>query len=331
MGKCAALFTRGLANLGELRRRATPGRLKKREQFWFTRTFSTWILAKVKERKAVKMQAREETCHIAPVDHARANDLAIYDCCMFFRRKGRVVLLSGDRNLCIECEKDGAWPQCRTLLYIELRADIPTVVPPKGQWSSRELAQTLFQGTIDRNSFQGPGKEHEYRPSRSKRARGETVAPQLEGDDMMDVDDEDAFMADAPEQFEPKHAMDALHLQAIEHFTFCLKAVALRERTSAGELAPVRSLHAPAYRRREFELWTVGDCLEYLSSKKPWPDSRPPVRQFLLRRNEDRGWRRGQDWSSKDWSNVMDALGALGQTFEDGAVVGSVGDLVNTL
>ncbi|KAH9951651.1 PIN domain-containing protein [Amylocystis lapponica] len=285
--------------------------LKKREQFWFTRTFSTWILGKVKERRSVKMQAREETCHIAPVDPARANDLAIYDCCMYFYRKSRVVLLSGDKNLCIECEKD----------YI------PTISPPREQWSSRELAQTLFPDTIDPSAFQGRETRHEYRPSRSRGARGVTVAPLLESDDMMDIDDEDAYMADAPEQFEPKHALDALHLQAIEHFTATLKAVALRVRTAAGELAPVQSAHAPAYRRKAFELWVIGDCLAYLDTKKPWRKMSPSLQVFFLRRNEDRGWRRGQDWSRQDWMNVLDALVDLGTQFEDGAVVGSAGDL----
>lgn len=61
----------------------------------------------MKERKFVKVQAREETCNTRPNDISRKNDLSIYDCALFFRRKGYVVVLSGDKNLCIECEKDG--------------------------------------------------------------------------------------------------------------------------------------------------------------------------------------------------------------------------------
>lgn len=83
-------------------------RLKNQERLqWFARTASTWILNKVRERKVVKVQARDETARIASDDYARKNDLSIYDCCVFFRGKGRVVLVSGDKNLCLECEKDG--------------------------------------------------------------------------------------------------------------------------------------------------------------------------------------------------------------------------------
>lgn len=58
-------------------------------------------------RKSLKVQARAEICHTKIDDPARKNDLLIFDCCLYFKAKGPLVLLSSDKNLSIECEKEG--------------------------------------------------------------------------------------------------------------------------------------------------------------------------------------------------------------------------------
>ncbi|KAI0939206.1 hypothetical protein AcV5_000689 [Taiwanofungus camphoratus] len=290
--------------------------LKQREELkWFARTATTWILDRMKERKFVKVQAREETCNTRPNDISRKNDLSIYDCALFFRRKGYVVVLSGDKNLCIECEKDG----------------ITTLTPSRRSWSSRDIARSLFVQSVDLGKFRGHEPTPSYRPAHSSAQRRMTVAPAADNDDGMDIDDDNSNVASNGSLFEdyiPSHALDSLHLQVINHFTIVLKGLAFRICSSAGDLdPPSRSSHAPGYRRKNFGLWTVGDCLDYLASKKPLRPSTPPLHVFLLRRSEDRGWRRGQDWSRQDWENCLVALNHIGMKFEDGTVLGSVNDL----
>ncbi|KAL6309649.1 PIN domain-containing protein [Sparassis latifolia] len=292
--------------------------LKKREELlWFASTASTWLLEKVKGRKSVKVQARRETCDtpIADSDYARKNDLLIYDCCAFFRTKGNVVLLSADKNLCITCLANG----------------IPSVRPSIQRWSSRELARSLLAElnySHDVSYFRGHEDASNFRPSRTLDVhRRLTAAPVQEDEDGMDIDD-DGAAGDSKEDFIPTHALDSLHMQVIDHFAIVLKDVALRVRTATGDLAPPsQSQHAPKYRQKDFRAWTIGDCLEYLDAKKRLGVSRPSLRVFLLRRNEDRGWRRGQDWSRQDWTNSLEALEDVGTVFEDGFVLNSLAAL----
>ncbi|OBZ70298.1 hypothetical protein A0H81_09952 [Grifola frondosa] len=128
------------------------------------------------------------------------------------------------------------------------------------------------------------------------------------------------------EDFVPSHALDALHLQIIDHFTAVLKEIADGVRKRTGDLAPAvsTSVHAPAHRRKEFNSWTIGDCLEYLGTKQVLRTSTPPLRVFLLRRNAERGWRRGQDWSRQDWMNALEALHDVGMKFQSGVLLRSL-------
>lgn len=127
------------------------------------------------------------------------------------------------------------------------------------------------------------------------------------------------------EEYIPSHALDSLHLQVIDHFTLVLKDLALRVRTTSGDVGPpAQSSHAPGYRRKEFAEWTVGDSLDYLGSKKPLRPSSPSLRVFLLRPYTDRGSRRGQDWSRRDWEKSIAALQDMGLKFEDSSILGSL-------
>lgn len=147
----------------------------------------------------------------------------------------------------------------------------------------------------------------------------------------MDIDDDDMGLSSPglrEEEFVPSHALDSLHLQVIDHFTAVLKECAVRVATAAGDLGALsRSQYAPGWRRKPSKTWTVSDCLEYLGSKHRLSDSNPPLRIFLLRRSEDRGWRRGQDWSRQDWMNALAALRDIGVKFGDELVTKSVSAL----
>ena len=143
----------------------------------------------------------------------------------------------------------------------------------------------------------------------------------------MDIDD-DASSQKNSDDYIPSHALDALHLQIIDHFSIVLKELAYRVRHEAGDAGPpARSQYAPAYRQKGFQQWTVRDCLEYLGSKRPLKPSQPPLRAFLLRRSEDREWRRGQDWPRQAWMNALDALEDIGRQFDDGLVLLSLQEL----
>ena len=143
----------------------------------------------------------------------------------------------------------------------------------------------------------------------------------------MDVDDESVSDV-AAEDWVPSHALDGLHIQVIDHFTLVLKELAGRVRHETGEIGPpTQSRHAPEHRRKDFRSWNVRDCVEYLESKKPLKRREPPLQVFLLRRNEDRGWRRGQDWPRQAWANSLDGLEELGRAFGDGVVLASLREL----
>ena len=204
--------------------------------------------------------------------------------------------------------------------------EIPTVTPPQKAWSSRDLAAALFKksGAVDWTLFSGPDSHAKYRPSQSQKRLAKTEAPRVdEDDDMMDVDDDAAtpagYALDRFEDYQPSHALDDLHRQIIDHFSVVLKELCARIRRENGGNSPLLppSRRDPAYVTKPFASWTPADCLDFLKSKKRFVDSEPPLRLFLLRRSEDYGWRRGQDWPRQAWKNVLGALKDIGEKFED--------------
>lgn len=288
----------------------------------------------MRERKTVKVQARWETATHLPAlvdDPLRKNDNAICDCCLYFMEKGLVVLLTGDVNMTNDSLPNGMYISAlRTVLtsvkliaYDRMLLGVETVMPSGRRWSSRELAHSLFGDHIDGKLFHGSDRLPLYRPVNKADEQRTTEVPGSTEDNLMDVDE-----GGSTNEYIPSHAWDALHLQVIDHFTLVLKDLANRIRMAEGDLGPpTQSSHAPGYRRKDFQVWTVGDCLDYLGSKKSLRASSPSLQVFLLRRNEDRGWRRGQDWSRQDWENAMAALQDLGTKFGDWLVLASVHDL----
>ncbi|KAI0347226.1 hypothetical protein BDW22DRAFT_1425282 [Trametopsis cervina] len=290
--------------------------LKKRDGLsWFARTASTLLLRKVQEKKIWKVQAHTETAGRKPLDHERdrAQDISIFDCCLYFRTKGSVALMSNDVNLRTLCENEDE--------------RIYTIAPGKRQMSSRELARDLFANHIDLSRFRGPENKPKYGPTRSSQTKrlARTEAPRADEPDGMDIDED---LTPGVDDYIPSHALDALHLQIVDHFAIVLKELANRVRHQGGDAGPPsQSKYAPAHRRKEFATWTLEDCLEYLGAKKVLRPSQPPLYIFLLRRNESQGWRRGQDWPRQAWLNAIEALEDLGRVYEDDLVLLSVREL----
>jgi len=141
----------------------------------------------------------------------------------------------------------------------------------------------------------------------------DTASVKKVDDDGMDIDDDSAMT----ELVRPIHPLDVLHLQVIEHFGELLLELVGRvagpEADKFGAAAAM-SRHAPAYTRKRLMFWTTADSLEYLNTKKGFPQSSPRVDVFLSRPHRGHvGARRGQDWSRRDWEVALGTLGMLGE------------------
>ena len=66
------------------------------------------LLQKIQEKKTWKVQAHTETVHRKAQEHERdrAQDISIFDCCLYFKTKGTVVLMTNDVNLRTLCENE---------------------------------------------------------------------------------------------------------------------------------------------------------------------------------------------------------------------------------
>ncbi|KAI9001075.1 PIN domain-containing protein [Trametes punicea] len=297
--------------------------LKNRPELqWFARQATTWLLKKVKERRTVKLQAARETLspdaaarRPAEGDDVRRNDLAIRDCCLHFADKSRgfgALLVSMDKILCLECQKEG----------------LETCIPPRRSWSSRLLAQSLPVSGIDLSVFHDREAFPRYRPSRTRERLAQTEAPAGPAgpvtvgtdEDMMEIDDGEVWL---PEEYMPAHARDSLHAQIAEHFTLVLRDLCYRVHLESGDsMATSDSSHAPEYRRKKLPQWTAELCLSYLRTKRMF--TMPDFMGSFLQRRGERGWKKGQDWTPKMWRMVLDALEEVGTRFGDGALLSSV-------
>jgi len=138
----------------------------------------------------------------------------------------------------------------------------------------------------------------------------------------MDIDDDSRMT----EFYHPRHPLDQLHLQVIDHFSeLLLELVAKVAGLEAQDFgAAEMSRHAPAYTRKQLMFWTVSDSLEFLNTKKACPCSSPRLEEFLVR-PYTRGARRGQDWSRRDWEVALSTFGMIGDMWaEESCIRGSV-------
>lgn len=129
-------------------------------------------------------------------------------------------------------------------------------------------------------------------------------------DESMNIDDDNLMTS---EVLQPSHALDLLHLQVIDHFSWLFVELVGRvggeevRRTSKADANT--SQHAP--RRRHYTEWSSADCLEYLNRQRPVTMTSPRPEVFLSKPYSHLGARRGQDWSRKDWEV---GLGSLKET-----------------
>jgi len=140
--------------------------------------------------------------------------------------------------------------------------------------------------------------------------------------------DDDASLDDV---LQPSHPLDLLHIQVIDHFRRLL--VELVGRVGGPEIHQVRrtdgtaaSRYAPQWQRqgRHYLEWSVGEVLEYLDHKKKIPATSPRVEVFLSRPYSNRGARRGQDWSRRDWEVALASLGRIGDIWEEASIAESL-------
>ncbi|EIW82098.1 hypothetical protein CONPUDRAFT_81645 [Coniophora puteana RWD-64-598 SS2] len=279
---------------------------------WFARRASTWLLKKVKERKCVKGQALDETCKPSrnwkkrEIGESswdeRRNDSLILDCCQYFSRirHKRTVLCSKDKLLAVEAESEGIQN-----------------IYPTGQFCSRAIAHALYGPEAGLFRFSG------HRPNYKNSSIELTQVHVEQEDDGMDIDDD----ASTTETLQPSHALDLLHLQVIEHFGQLLVELVMRvggpELQECGEGV---SRHAPRHKLVPFSQWGPRECCEYLGGKKRSRISqrRPRLDVFLTKPYADRGARRGQDWSRRDWEVAMQSLGDLGEEWQEGTIQESI-------
>ncbi|KAG6869287.1 hypothetical protein C0993_000040 [Termitomyces sp. T159_Od127] len=304
---------------------------------WFARRASTWLLEKIQERKIVKGQSNEETCkssgnwkiRVPGEVSERANDALILDCCRYFGRSRRTFVCSADKNLCIESTTAG------TTIRLELKEmmsvhescslGIPAISPTRN-WSSREIAWTLFgEYGIDANHF-SPYKLSYRDPKTNASSRPLVVA--VHSDDMMIVDDDESVA----ELLQPSHALDLLHLQVVEHFTSLL--IELVGRVGGPEIYNCRkeasvSRYAPQWQKsgRPYTSWTVPEIWEYFEERRRTRPTSPRVDVFLSKPYSCRGARRGQDWSRRDWDIALMGLARFAELWEDDSIGESLGVL----
>lgn len=301
----------------------------------------------VKERRTVRGQSLEETCrasrnwkkrepgevglnrydvsqdlqftlHLQDFGTERTNDALILDCCQYFSRmcQRRTFLCSKDKILAVEAESAGMSVEAYVMADDDKNTlpGVPTIFPERGNFSSRDIAHVVFGYEAAR--FRFSGRYPVYRNDSMELVQ-DILAPDEDG---MDVDDDSAVT----QVLRPSHALDLLHLQAIDYFTELLLelvgVVGQSEVQGFGN-GDYGSRHAPAYARKHIRFWAASDCLEYLDSKKRYPRSSPRVDVFLMKPYTGPGARRGQDWSRRDWEVALNTLGRIGGQWEAGSII----------
>lgn len=125
------------------------------------------------------------------------------------------------------------------------------------------------------------------------------------------------------EPIRPSHPLDALHLEVIEHFSQLLLRVVDRvggpEVPRQGPQSGRVSQHAPSWAKIGFAEWTPRESVRYLGRREGLQASGAELdklENFLMYADE-RGGRRGQDWTRSDWLGSVCTLTALGNGWED--------------
>lgn len=233
-----------------------------------------------------------------------------------------VALCSGDKNLCVKAESVGGVfliPIRENEIFIHWRGaiGIRTLSPTSG-WTSRAIVTTLFAGVpmVHLNNFDGQSSKVQRRTLRTDSnittKPGRTVA--LARLDAMEVDEE---------PMRPSHPLDVLHLEVVEHFSPLLLGVVDRvggpEVPWYGPQDGQVSRHAPSWARIGLAEWTPRESVQYLGRKEGLGASRAELDKLanFLMYADQRGGRKGQDWTRSDWESCVLALESIGSKWGD--------------
>ncbi|KAL1694490.1 PIN domain-containing protein [Schizophyllum commune] len=290
----------------------------RRDLSWGSRRASTWLLKKIHDQKsAVRGQALGDTMRSSKnwtvrEDNERDNnnDYDILDCWRYFASTGkRSVLLSNDNNLrlavSVECQNGNVRGEA--------------MQPKAHGWSSREMAEMLY------------GKEYKYLfkdfGDDSKRyTKKKNVKVQLAqvDEDAMDMDEP---MKEPDDWILPKHALDILHLNVVNHFEYLLQMLVQRAAGPNHSIGKdTGSRYQPEWEKKPISQWVAPDCIEFLQKQRrtEFPSGSTDERRLcrFLSREHTRGagGRRGAMWSRADWDQNLALLERLAQTWEDEAI-----------
>ena len=198
-------------------------------------------------------------------------------------------------------------------------------------WSSRDLAIRLLG--LD---YTGLGRfetlRQTYKPSKVTKALAEDLGMQSENDGM-DIDEDITVPNEGPTSIQILvHILDDFHSQAITIFgTLLLMTV----RRVAPDLFGQPQASFTSIHFRPPERWTASECVEYLCDTRRFPKDAGAADLKLLRTRSKRlqdflreayspGGRRGQEWTSADWAENLEALAALGRVWQDSSLLSSV-------
>ncbi|KAL1663342.1 PIN domain-containing protein [Schizophyllum commune] len=290
----------------------------RRDLSWGSRRASTWLLKKIHDQKsAVRGQALGDTMRSSKnwtvrEDNERDNnnDYDILDCWRYFASTGkRSVLLSNDNNLrlavSVECQNGNVRGEA--------------MQPKAHGWSSREMAEMLY-GKGYKYLFKDFGED-------SKRyTKKKNVKVQLAqvDEDAMDMDEP---MKEPDDWILPKHALDILHLNVVNHFEYLLQMLVQRAAGPNHSIGKdTGSRYQPEWEKKPISQWVAPDCIEFLQKQRrtEFPSGSTDERRLcrFLSREHTRGagGRRGAMWSRADWDQNLALLERLAQTWEDEAI-----------
>ncbi|KAF9076765.1 PIN domain-containing protein [Rhodocollybia butyracea] len=270
---------------------------------WFSRKASVWLWDKIKaqHKKVLKGQSRNDCLRTT----CESNDEKIIDCALFFAEKQPTVLCSADRNLCINA-----------VAQAEGNTDAKLgIMNPDDHlhWSSSVLGLYIFGPVIAAN-FTG------WRPAYTEVSR---VIARI--DDGMEVDTEE-------DQLYQSDACTLLHFQIIDVFVGLLRELVAsdqrdhqrqaNEGASASMHAPSTSTSVHALKRNvqasDMNVHEILDYLEYAPSGRANLQGNPSLSSFLSKPYQAHtGWRRGNDWSKKDWLVSLQKLQKIGKAWGD--------------
>jgi hypothetical protein len=181
----------------------------------------------------------------------------------------------------------------------------------------------MFGDSTDLSKFAGYRAHYTDKTSNSA-----TITPSP-ADDGMDIDDDNS----SANVILPSHALDLLHIQVIDHFRMLLidlvarlQGIDLNGKTWKRNGTGV-SRYAPLWATKDPSDYSVGDCLDYLQTKKPVQPAHPRLEVFLSKPYTCRGARRGQDWSPTDWNAALTALAEVGDMWQEGSIRESLNGL----